>query len=112
MTNNYLVAIDNLGKAYGSTIAVQHFNLGVREGEVVALLGKPRTGKSTILKVVGADLRPDDGFVYVCSFDTVLKAGMVRPRVGLVMHERSLEQAITGTANLQSAAMLSFFTGA
>ena len=110
MTNTYLITIDNLSKAYGSTLAVQHFNLSVRAGEVVALLGRPRSGKSTILKVVGADLKPDEGFVYVCSFDTVLTAGMVRPRVGLVKHERILEPAMSGRENLEEQAMLRFFT--
>ncbi len=110
MANNFIITVDELSKSYGSHIVVQHFNLGVREGEVVALLGAPGSGKSTILKVVGADVLPDEGFVYVCNFDTVLKAGMVRPRVGIVKHEHFLEPGLTGRENLDEQAMLRFFT--
>ena len=110
MANDFIIAVDELAKAYGSRVVVQHFNLAVKEGEVVALLGPAGSGKSTILKIVGADLRPDEGFVYVCNFDTVLKAGMVRPRVGIVKHEHFLEPDLTGRENLEEQAMLRFFT--
>jgi ABC-2 type transport system ATP-binding protein len=48
--------------------------------------------------------------VYVCNYDTVLQAGMVRPRVGFVKHERVLDGNMSGRANLEEQAMLHFFT--
>ncbi len=107
---NFIVTIDNLSKSYGSRVAVRNFNLNVCEGEVVALLGGEGSGKSTILKVVGADVKPAEGFVYVCNFDTVLNAGMVRPRIGQVKHERFLEPSMSARENLEEQAMLRFFT--
>jgi ABC-type multidrug transport system ATPase subunit len=105
-----IIAIDNLTKRYGSLVAVQRFDLVVDDGEVVALLGAARTGKSSILKTVAADSKPDEGFVYVCNYDVVLQAGMVRPRVGFVKHERVLDGNLSGRANLEEQAMLHFFT--
>jgi ABC-type multidrug transport system ATPase subunit len=105
-----IIAIDNLTKRYGSLVAVQRFNLTIDAGEVVVLLGGARTGKISILKVVAADVKPDEGFVSVCNYDTVLQAGMVRPRVGFVKHERVLEGGMSGRANLEEQAMLHFFT--
>jgi ABC-type multidrug transport system ATPase subunit len=100
----------HLSKSYGSNMAVRDFSLTVDEGEVVALLGGPGSGKSTLLKMFSADLRPDEGTVEVCGYDTVLQAGMVRPRIGVVRHERFLEPGLSGRENLDEQAMLRFFT--
>jgi ABC-2 type transport system ATP-binding protein len=100
----------HLQKSYGSNVAVSDFSLMVDEGEVVALCGSPGSGKSTLLKMFSADLRPDAGTVSVCGYDTVLQAGMVRPRIGVVKHERFLEPGLSGRENLDEQAMLRFFT--
>jgi ABC-type multidrug transport system ATPase subunit len=100
----------HLSKSYGSNMAVRDFSLTVDEGEVVALLGGPGSGKSTLLKMFSADLRPNEGTVEVCGYDTVLQAGMVRPRIGVVRHERFLEPGLSGRENLDEQAMLRFFT--
>lgn len=107
-----IVVAQNLAKAYGSNIAVRDFNLTVDDGEVVALLGGAGAGKSTILKIISADLRPDAGSASICGYDTVLQAGMVRPRVGVMLHERFLEGGLSGRENLDEQAMLRFFTPA
>jgi ABC-type multidrug transport system ATPase subunit len=100
----------HLSKSYGSNMVVRDFSLAVDEGEVVALMGGPGSGKSTLLKMFSADLRPDEGTVGVCGYDTVLQAGMVRPRIGVVRHERFLEPGLSGRENLDEQAMLRFFT--
>ena len=107
-----IVVAQHLAKAYGSNLAVRDFNLTIDEGEVVALLGDAGAGKSTILKIISADLRPNSGAASVCGFDTVLQAGMVRPRIGVVQHERFLEGGLSGRENLDEQAMLRFFAPA
>lgn len=57
---------EGLKKAYGPVTIVEGFNLQVREGEAVALVGRNGAGKSTVLRcLVGAD-RPDEGAVTIC----------------------------------------------
>jgi len=107
-----IIVAQNLVKAYGSNVAVRGFNLTVDDGEVVALVGGAGAGKSTILKIIAADVRPDAGSASICGYDTVLQAGMVRPRVGVVQHERFLEGGLSGRENLDEQAMLRFFTPA
>ena len=89
-----IVVAENLTKAYGSNVVLRDFNLTVADGEVVALVDGAGAGKSTVLKIVSADLRPDAGSATVCGYDTVLQAGMVRPRVGVNQHERFLEGGV------------------
>ncbi|NLE97131.1 MAG: ABC transporter ATP-binding protein [Propionibacterium sp.] len=57
---------EGLKKSYGPVTIIEDFNLTVREGEAVALVGRNGAGKSTILRcLVGAD-RPDEGAITIC----------------------------------------------
>lgn len=57
---------EGLKKSYGPVTIIEGFNLSVREGEAVALVGRNGAGKSTILRcLVGAD-RPDEGTITIC----------------------------------------------
>lgn len=61
-----VLKVEGLKKAYGPVTIIDGFNLTVREGEAVALVGRNGAGKSTILRcLVGAD-RPDEGEVTIC----------------------------------------------
>ena len=52
-----MIEIKNLGKAYGSketaTVALDHVNLAIGQGEFVAIMGKSGAGKSTLLHILG-----------------------------------------------------------
>lgn len=61
-----VLKVEGLKKSYGPVTIVEGFNLQVREGEAVALVGRNGAGKSTVLRcLVGAD-RPDEGTVTIC----------------------------------------------
>src|SRR5687767_14309560 len=66
-----VVQLENVTKSYGAPDggdAVEIFrdlNLGVGEGERVALLGPSGSGKSTLLNMIGALDKPDRGVVRV-----------------------------------------------
>ncbi len=105
-----IIVVSDVSKAWGSDVAVRHCSLSVHEGEAAALLGGARSGKSTLLKMIAADVKPDSGTVAVCGFDTVMQAGMVRPRIGVVHHEHFLEPNLSGRDNLDEQALLRFLT--
>ncbi len=61
-----VLKVEGLKKSYGPVTIIDGFNLSVREGEAVALVGRNGAGKSTVLRcLVGAD-RPDEGDVTIC----------------------------------------------
>ena len=47
-----VVKVENLVKRYKELIAVDHFNLDIKEGEVFGLLGPNGSGKSTTLHCI------------------------------------------------------------
>lgn len=64
----------------GETLALNHFNLSVDQGEVVALIGHNGAGKSTFFKTVMAMIEEQSGTVIVNGRkkdDSVYKTGLV-----------------------------------
>ena len=58
-----LLIADDLHKTYGATPALSGASMGVRAGEIVAVMGPSGSGKSTLLHCLGAIVRPDAGRV-------------------------------------------------
>lgn len=74
----------NLTKEFGDFVAVSEISLNVPEGEVLALLGPNGAGKTTTVRMLGAILRPTNGYARIAGFDTVNDAREVRRVVGLL----------------------------
>jgi len=66
--------------SYGPVQVLFDAGLRVEQGEMVALLGPNGVGKSTLLKVIGGLLRPDDGTVHLGGVDVTTWS--TRKRVG------------------------------
>jgi len=56
-----LLEVRDLGKHFGSTIALRQLSLEVAQGEIRALLGENGAGKSTFVKLLSGLIRPDRG---------------------------------------------------
>jgi phospholipid/cholesterol/gamma-HCH transport system ATP-binding protein len=59
------VEIRGLHFSYGDLLVLRGLSLDIPRGQVVAILGGSGSGKSTLLKLIGGQLRPDQGTVKV-----------------------------------------------
>jgi len=59
------VALENLVKRFGKTVAVDNLNLEIEDGELVCLLGPSGSGKTTTLRMIAGLERPDEGRIRI-----------------------------------------------
>lgn len=53
--------VTGVSKAYGATVALEHADLALRPGHVLALLGENGAGKSTLVRILSGVVSPDTG---------------------------------------------------
>ena len=94
------VLADGLRKGYGTTNALDGFDLAVAHGSVCGLLGPNGAGKTTALRVLTTLLLPDGGRAEVAGFDVVRQAEQVRYRIGLVGQNAAVDEILDGRQNL------------
>lgn len=63
--SNSLVSIEQLGFSRGSRMIFDGVSLNIQRGKITAIMGPSGTGKTTLLKLIGGQLRPDRGTVIV-----------------------------------------------
>ena len=63
-----LIQVKEIKKSFKKTgsqelLVLDHVNFDIREGEIIALLGKSGSGKSTLLRIIAGLIKPSDGEV-------------------------------------------------
>ena len=80
--------LERASKAFGGTVAIQDVSIGLRRGEVLALLGENGAGKSTCVKLLAGVHRPDTGAVILDGAPVELAGPLDARRRGVaVMHQ-------------------------
>ncbi len=84
MTNDDVIVTDRLVVRFRGKPALDGCSLSVPKGAVMALLGENGAGKSTTMKVLTGQLRPDRGSASILGLDSWGRAAELRHRVGYV----------------------------
>jgi len=85
-----LVRMIGLTKKYGSTLAVDHLNLEIQEGEILGLLGPNGAGKSSALMMISTIIKPTEGTAEVGGYDIRKNPYEVRELIGIAFQEAKL----------------------
>lgn len=92
--NNFLVEIENLHFSRGSRAVFAGVDLGIRRGEVTAIMGPSGSGKTTLLRLIGGQLCPDVGRIRVDGTDvhTLRRRQLykLRQRMGILFQSGAL----------------------
>ena len=102
-----IIAIKGLCKSFGDNNVLKQFNLTVRRGENVVVLGKSGCGKSVLIKCVVGLLKYEEGSLQV--FDKEINTlkqkelDEMRARIGFVFQSSALYDSMTVRENLEFA---------
>lgn len=89
-----VIAVSNLAKRYGRTVAVHDVSLEVFEGEIFGLIGPNGAGKTTTMECVEGNRVPDKGTISVLGLDPQRDANALRQRIGVQHQEAQLQKRI------------------
>ena len=95
-----IVEIENLVKRYKELIALDHFNLEIKEGEIFGLLGPNGSGKTTTINCLLALLTYDKGSIKI--FGTPMKPDSydIKKNIGVVMQNIAVFDELTVYENI------------
>lgn len=98
-----LLDVKNINAYYGESHALQDMSLSVKDGEIVALLGRNGMGKSTTLKSIIGLVKPKSGKVIYQGKDLTgnYPFKMVREGIGYVPEERRIFPNLSVLDNLR-----------
>lgn len=80
-----MIEITNLVKRYKDTVALDHLNLEIREGEIFGLLGPNGSGKTTVINCILALLKYDKGSIRILGNEMHPDSYDMKRQMGVVM---------------------------
>ena len=105
MTDEAIV-VEDLGKRFGTVVAVDGVSLTVPAGTVLGLLGPNGAGKTTTVRILTTILRPDSGRATVLGHDVARSPEAVRSTIGLAGQYAAVDENLTGRENLRMVGQL------
>jgi branched-chain amino acid transport system ATP-binding protein len=101
-----LLAIDSLRAGYGEAVVLPNMSLRLRDGQVLALLGRNGTGKTTLINSIVGVTRRFGGTIALGGSDlTGLRPDQrARAGIGWVPQERNIFRSLTVEENMTAVA--------
>lgn len=94
MTEQGVIELTNVTVTYDHQMVLDGVNFSLGVGEFCYLIGKTGAGKSSFLKLLYRDIKPDNGIVKVADFDVTSlpdkKVPHLRRRLGIVFQDFQL----------------------
>ena len=105
-SNEVVISIKNLQKAFGDNVVLRDIDLDVHKGEVVVVLGPSGSGKSTMLRCINRLEHPTSGSIIVEGVDVCAKGvdlNKVRTHLGMVFQQFNLFPHLSVKKNVMLA---------
>jgi ABC-2 type transport system ATP-binding protein len=100
------VHAQGLGKRFGDAWVLRDVDLHAPAGTVLGLLGPNGAGKTTTVKILTTLLEPSAGTASVAGADVRTEPARVRERIGLAGQHATVDELLSGRANLELVARL------
>ena len=102
MPENIILSVRDIVKTYPGVIAINHFSMDVKEGEVHALIGENGAGKSTLIKTLSGAITPDSGTITIAgkNFSSMTPALSKKQGIEVIYQEFTLVPGISAAENV------------
>ena len=103
-----IITLEHVKKSFDGQEILKDFNLSVKEGEFLTVIGRSGCGKTTMLKLMNGLLTPDTGKVYV-EGKNIAETDIIslRRRIGYVIQNRGLFPHMTVEKNITYVPVIS-----
>lgn len=95
-----VVKIENLVKRYKELIALDHFNLEIKEGEIFGLLGPNGSGKTTTINCLLSLLSFDKGTIEIFGERMTPSNYKIKKQIGIIMQNVAVFNELTVYENI------------
>ena len=96
-----IITLEHVTKSFDGQKVLEDFNLSIREGEFLTVIGRSGCGKTTMLKLINGLLTPDEGKICV-EGNSIAETDIIalRRRIGYVIQNRGLFPHMTVEKNI------------
>lgn len=106
-----MIEVKDIHKSFGSLEVLKGVNLRVKQGEIVAIVGKSGAGKTTLLQLIGTLDRPTNGQVLIDGTDVFTLndtqlAAFRNKHIGFIFQFHQLLPEFTALENVCIPAMI------
>jgi branched-chain amino acid transport system ATP-binding protein len=78
-----VLRVDNVGKSFGSLVALSHVSLAVEDGELRAIIGPNGAGKTTLFNIISGSFPPSTGTIAFDGADITSLPAYARVKLGI-----------------------------
>lgn len=95
-----MLKVENVVKRYKNLIALDHFNMEVKKGEILGLLGPNGCGKTTAINCILSLLKFDKGSITILDEKMTPNSYKIKKEIGIVPQEVSVFENLTVKENI------------
>ena len=100
MENDIAIKTLNLTKTFEDNVAVDNLNLEIRRGELFGLVGPDGAGKTTIMRLLSAILRPTSGDAWIAGHSIHGEEEQIKEKIGYMSQRFGLYEDLTVMENI------------
>lgn len=101
-----MIEIKSINKSFGRKTIFNDFNLEVKPGEFIGIVGKSGKGKTTLLNMIGTLEKPDSGIIKIMGKNIQhkrVKRLLLRNELGFIFQNYALIDNASVNENLEIA---------
>lgn len=98
--DEYIIELKGVSKKFGKNTVLSSIDLGIKEGEITAIIGASGEGKSTILKLITSFYKPTKGSIYFRDKNIYKNISKIKKAFGSSIESGSFHEGLTIKENL------------